>query len=645
MSPRSLLLLAVLFAASAAAQWNDTIVIHYYNASAVRMCALDAPTRCVYTIKPNMTLYDPNKTSIFWMYLRRDVNPPRWSYGGSVPNTALLQALYFYGGTKPPLRIKVPSAGYVYSNSFFYLDGQAPDRHEVCRTSYMHAVPVSAGEYTLSSFTPPVYFLEPNTCTSYVLADWIFNVVNMTAPWALVYVIYMPTARKALWRTTFNGTAHVYNVNIDGGTIGDLWPVGRGIYLANGTYLPTIATSAGYFLGMWPWYGPVPFANYSHVPSSHAVWFYNAGQSPSDGSVWLEPPLKMRELTFLTEGSAGYLVFDSPYAYVTQFSTISASWPPKRIIVYAQRYSLVEVALANSTHLYTVRTLACPAYTTPPLVVPAMPNTAKELELCNNRTDTLYVALYVNPRHYFAFIDRLDPGACRRVRYDGSLHSNDIIYLFYDSPRTLCRWAPSRTRDLFRVVGLAPWYRYYIFSNNTVKRGPPITPDADYYSVWLNITRLLVQQYNATINALLDVIRALINGSRTDATRALQNFIASQPRLVGTIRMDSSTSVWLRTTLNELQRFHVAGPPSGSFGPITSPTVPPALAPAAAAAVAVAWAASRRDDDVAASAAVAGVALALFGILMTLIYGAESLGLVALGVIVAAAAAAWRRIS
>jgi hypothetical protein len=78
---------------------------------------------------------------------------------------------------------------------------------------------------------------------------------------------------------------------------------------------------------------------------------------------------------------------------------------------------------------------------------------------------------------------------------------------------------------------------------------------------------------------------------------------------------------------------------------VSLPAVPTAVAPAAAAAVAVAWAASRRDDDVATTAAIAGIALTLFGILMTLIYGTSSLTLVALGVIVAAAAAAWRRIS
>jgi hypothetical protein len=67
-------------------------------------------------------------------------------------------------------------------------------------------------------------------------------------------------------------------------------------------------------------------------------------------------------------------------------------------------------------------------------------------------------------------------------------------------------------------------------------------------------------------------------------------------------------------------------------------------APAAAAAVAVAWAASRRDDDAVTTAAIAGIALAIFALLMTLIYGPTSLPLVALGIIIAAAAAAWRRI-
>jgi len=644
MSLRSAAAALLLVAVFVVAQWSDVIMITYYNATPVRMCALDVSDKCVYVIKPNMTLYDPNKTSIFWMYYNPKTSPPTWVYGGSVPDTALLQALYYNTGQKPSLSVDMPLAGYIYSPYSFYLDGMSADRLTVCGiNSYM--MPVSAGRHTLTSFTPPVYFLEPRTCTSYLLVGLISSVRNATMPWGLVYVIHMPTARRALSATRFNGTAHIYNVNINGDSIGDLWPVGRGVYLGNGTYLPTIATSAGYKLDKWLRYGPVPHANFSSLRvSSRDVWFYTIGPSPSDGAALIRPPPKMRELAYIAEGSAGYLIFDSPYAYVTQFDSVISGSPQKSVVIYAQRYSLVEVAVYNGTHIFNARTLACPAYTaTPPLVAAFAYNLSKELELCNSRADTIYVALYVNGL-YFNFIDRLDPGQCRRVRFDGTKSSSDIIYYFYNSSATLCLKASSLQGALFSVRGLAPWYRYYVMSDNTVRQGPPISPDFDYYSAWLDITKWLAQQYNATLNALLNLLKQQQQQQQYNATQALQSFIASQSRLIGTIKVDSATSTWLRTTLNELQKWRVAGS-SASFGAVSLPAVPTAVAPAAAAAVAVAWAASRRDDDVATTAAVAGIALALFGILMTLIYGTSSLTLVALGVIVAAATAAWRRIS
>jgi len=96
--------------------------------------------------------------------------------------------------------------------------------------------------------------------------------------------------------------------------------------------------------------------------------------------------------------------------------------------------------------------------------------------------------------------------------------------------------------------------------------------------------------------------------------------------------------------LNALKSTSYVAPP-GTYPPIALPSIPLAVAPAASAAVAIAWAASRRDEDLATTAAVTGIALALFGVLMTLIYGTSSLSLVALGVITAAAAAAWKRSS
>jgi hypothetical protein len=96
--------------------------------------------------------------------------------------------------------------------------------------------------------------------------------------------------------------------------------------------------------------------------------------------------------------------------------------------------------------------------------------------------------------------------------------------------------------------------------------------------------------------------------------------------------------------LKLLKSYQVSGA-SAQYGTVALPPAPLAIAPAASAAVAIAWAASRRDEDLTATAAVTGIALALFGVLMTLLYGTASLSIVALGVIIAAAAAAWRRSS
>ena len=625
------------------AKWSDLITITYYNVTPVKMCSLDRPDYCVWIIKLNFTTYNPNTTSIFWMYADWRYSPP-WKYGGSLPDTSLLQALYYnnvrYDG---PLTITVPKKGYLYNPSAtFYVDGRAPDAMTVCGKQYNFIAPVSAGTHTLTKFSPGIYFLDPETCLSYLVVglSW-YHVTNITAPWALIYIMHMPTGRKVVSADVINGTRHTYTANI--AKSGDLWPIGRGVYIGNGTYLPTIAMAPGYFNGLW--YGPVPIENYSKMiwRTSPAVWIYTIGADLSDGLAYIRQPVPLvNDFTYISEdGSAGYVRLDSAYR---QMAT------DRRLAVYMRRGSVVEFAVTDSQgYVYGARTIACLAYAayeqygpSPPEVRPFRLDTAKQLELCNNRTDTLYVALYVNNMYYYNYIDRLDPGQCRMVRFDGTRSSSDIIYYFYSNTTALCRLASNRQGALFSVSGLAPWYRYYVLSNNTVKQGPPIDYDADYYSTWMDLAKFLAQMYNSTLNALKQMLQQQAQ-QQADATQALQGFIASQPHITGTIRVDSSTSTWLKTTLNVLQKWQATGA-SASFGAVSIPAVPTAVAPAAAAAVAVAWAASRRDDDVATTVAVAGIALALFGILMTLIYGTGSLTLVALGIIAAAAAAAWKKI-
>jgi len=235
--------------------------------------------------------------------------------------------------------------------------------------------------------------------------------------------------------------------------------------------------------------------------------------------------------------------------------------------------------------------------------------------------------------------DVLKPRNCTRLRWDPSVLSTPAAkpYLrVYTTPQDVC----SNNNYVLSTTSYNPAWRYVITGNSLVPLGP-LSPDYEYASQWLELLRWLSQLYRNTWGNFT----RYLNATRGNATAFnLTDFYTSMPRFIGTIRMDSATSVWLKTTLIELQKWRVVGS-SASFGVVSLPAVPTAVAPAAAAAVAVAWAASRRDDDVATTAAVAGIALALFGILMTLIYGTSSLTLVALGVIVAAAAAAWRRIS
>jgi hypothetical protein len=638
MSLRSAVALLFVVAVFVVAQWSDLIMITYYNATPVKMCSLDKPDYCVYVIKLNFTSYSPNTTSIFLMYQIRGYSAP-WEYGGSLPDTALLQALYYYNQQQQgPLTITVPAGGYLYGGNTFYVDGRSSDALTVCGKSYSYIAPVSKGTHTLTKFYPNIYFLDPATCVSYLLVGLSWSSVkNITTPWALVYIMHMPTGRRVLGPSLINGTRHIYSANI--ALSDDFWPVGRGVYVGNGTYLPTIATTSGgaYASDYWLWYGPVPYENYSKLmKTSQAVWFYTIGADLSDGVTYIRQPAAVVDFSYVSsDGAAGYLRFDSVYSYKAS---------ARRIIAYMRRYSVVEVTMTDKQgYVYGARTIACPEYPTssnyysPPDIMPFRLDVAKQLELCNNSTKTLYVALYVNSMYYYNFIDQLEPGRCRMMWFDGTKPSSDIIYYFYNSSATLC--LKGLQGALFSVQGLAPWYRYYVFGNNTVRQGPSILPDTDYYSAWLNITKWLAQQYNATLNTLLNLLKQ----QQYNATQALQSFIASQPHLTGTIKVDSATSTWLRTTLNQLQKWRAVGS-SASFGVVTLPAVPTAVAPVAAAAVAVAWAASRRDDDVVTTAAIAGIALAIFGLLMTLIYGPTSLPLVALGIITAAAAAAWRRI-
>jgi hypothetical protein len=648
MSLRSLLLLsALLLAVFTTAQWSDVLYSWWFYVNVSKLCALDAPNVCVYFPRLGLNATDLNKT---WIYIGDNVHQRMTVYH---PDDFDLLQFVVRSRAPQSVTVYVPSSGFIFATSSFSVNGKTADQANICgRGGY--AVYVRAGTHTVTNVPLPLYFVDSN-CRFHRLGDYVNRVWNATAlNRTVLNIFYMPTAREkkavqplSATYNIFNGTGHVYIVAMVWfGT--QLAPVGRGFYIAGGTAVDaTVYAETSDYQSIWYLYGPL----------AHDLWrnatfntggtgefrFYSIGPTPGDGIVRIRlPDYRNATVVYLSDGTAGYM-------QITRR-------PPIQVVsnlkIYAERYALVEVVVETAQgRVYGARTLACPAYNpTPttsrlPIVVTNMTrlDRAKEIEICNNNPYTVYVGLYVTsttaPASY-AHIDRINPNACVRLRWDGAISNTATRLDVFRNATAVCNgWV------MLSIPGrnYTDGWRYYLVGNRLVPDSP-IDLDTAYADMWRQIIQTLMQTYNSILDAWQQWLRQWLEMATNATAPSLQSVLTSRPQFLGTIKMDTATSVWLKTTLQELKKWRAVGV-SPSYGAISLPQIPTAVAPAAAAAVAVAWAASRRDDDVATTAAIAGIALALFGILMTLVYGTESLTLVALGVIVAAAAAAWRRIS
>jgi hypothetical protein len=650
-------LLAVLLIAisAAATQMNnatDVLISYWLKTNTTKMCAIDNPSRCIYVLKLNFTV-DHRKAHIVWAY----ANLP--SIGGLYINTDFDMLAYVAVNSPLTATIYIP-AGYIYSSGQFSVDGMSSDRYTVCNMTLNNALLISrSGYYRVQNAPLPLYWLDPNTCTAYRYVAQISTLQNMTQAMYL-YIFYMPTARaKGSW--WLNGTQHIYSFRLHGGGVtfctgsvcyrGNemfLFPMGLGFYVTpNGTRVFTTIfrrTST-------EWYGPRHFSalrNATLDGGGGTIIFAPSGAStaftmpppPGDGILYLYMP-RMNltsggELVAVQNDFVAYLLLNGPYR-----TSLSSNY----MLIYATRYAVAEVAVSDGRDVYSTRAVACPAYRTAASnpdawLAAAIPlSRAKEIEVCNSHTITLYVGIYQtqsSPRAY-SYVDEIQPGACRRLRWDGVFRNTDTQMRIFNSTRNFC-WG----RAWVTIAGdrYQHGWRYYITPSGSLVAAHPIDPDAFYAAAWRALMEALNQQLNATLNALQQWI-----SQQTNATKNLSDFLRTQPRFAGTIRMDSSTSTWLRAALNELQRWQVAAPPATGGGVSASLSAPSALtASAAAAAVATAWAASRRS--LATAAFLAGFAVLASSLFVYHLYGmsvAAAHILAAVLLMSVGAAAAWFR--
>jgi len=326
---------------------------------------------------------------------------------------------------------EVPVSGILYSPDFFYVDGQpAEPQPRICGMDIWYGKVVSKGRYVVGGAVH-LYFLDPTTCISYRVMTTVWSVVNVTGK-AYIFTFYMPTAEKRYYAVReghevvgFNGTAHAYYV--------PLYPVeyvATGLYLANSTWLhAAVLASVRYpFAGLT--HGPVHYSAYSNDTDAHAyAVMLTIGPEPGDGVIPVKfPDLAGKvEVAYVAEGSKGYVELRRV--------------PIGVLFVYAKRYALAEVAIANGTYVYAMRLPACPAYRgQSDLImspyVPARLDRAREAEICNNSTASYYVGVYSTaPYSGYTWIDYIGPGACRRVRWDAA----SVQYRFFNSTYALCR--------------------------------------------------------------------------------------------------------------------------------------------------------------------------------------------------------------
>jgi hypothetical protein len=615
MSPRSVLLpllLTALFAAFAAAQWSDIMYAYAFNVTPVKMCA---PSGCVFAVKLNMS----NANAAFAAVA-----------GYSDAYSTIVHPYGVYVGPlgANPINIYMPAGVYFSDTSYFSIDDVNPAQYTTCGTTWQNAIYVaSSGMHNLSLPSPyNVYYIDPKSCFVYLFAA--SSIYNATAGNATVFLFQMPQASSsvawtasAMYAAVLYGVQHYYYIT----RYYAAQYAGSGFYIANSTRVPTFAAVVS---NEFYQYGPLYIAvaqsyfDTGQAPGDSLVVF-NIAQTPSDGVFLVQMPDTLygnASIAFIANGTAGYVAVKNGIAQGTY------------LYIYAQRYAIGDVVVEDGYYIYATRTIACPRYygsgTGIGYTLLTRLDRANVINICSNRTDTLYAALTFYS--YPIYVDVLPPGQCRVLRWDSSLLPAGVSLNIYTSAQDVC----SNTYSL-SYNGFSSGWSYVLFQNNTLKPMAPINGDSLYIALWNQLLAALAAQNNATQYALRQWL--------SNMSKSLAAYVNSLPRFAGTIMLSADTSTWLNTTLNELKKYAVTAA-AAAYG-LNIIQFTPAVAPAASAAIAIAWAASRRDEDLTVTAAVAGAALSLFGVLMTLLYGAAGISLVALGVVIAAAAAAWRRSS
>ena len=651
MSLRSALLPALLLVAFAAAQVNmiDQFLSYWSNSSdLLKLCAVDAPSRCYYV--PKVDNVDTSKILVIITY---KCGTSTCAITNPVGDYYMLR--YVSVADRPWYVVEIPRSGLLYSTSSFSIGPPGSSvkpstSYTVCGKTYPYAyyVPM-AGSYNITPFRPPYYIVDLSTCREYRIAAYTSQVVNITNLW---YSLYLATIYPNVYKIysanrgyALNGTLHAYLTYFHA----FLAPPGQGFYILGPYVSPTLVMPKYYGgSGFYSFRGPVAYdvwSNYRLAGGAPGEMYihYNIGWPPGDGFFMAVLPATAQglvELAYIADNSTGYFM-------MRPIGTSGGGYA-----TFHRRFDIVHVAVKDALYVYDTRGAACPiAYYNVGWALNRL-DRAYEIEICNNNTYAAYVVLFygtvgsvippIIPSiilpgfHLYMYGDRVEPGSCARLRWDSAISAKPYLRV-YTTPQDVC----NNNNYVLSTTSYNPSWRYNLIGNSLVPVGP-ISPDYNYAPQWLELLEWLSQLYR---NLQGNFTRYLNATRGTNATALnLTDFYASMPQFLGTIKMESATSTWLRTTLNELQKWKVVGPVVGGTVSVSIQAPSPLAASAAAAAVATAWAASRRS--LATAAFLAGFAILATALFVVALYGAiitAALVMAAVILMSIGAAAAWQR--
>ena len=541
-----------------------------------------------------------------------------------------------------PVVLHVPKSGLLVGASAV---GPSPDAMtttkstvSVCGVTHTGFI-VPAGRWYVTP-SSSVYLIDMSNCTAYALAVTTSDILNASPTRRVFAILHVPPQRGRLWvpiREPIGGShPSSWKYYRDGGLVG-------------------LVADTPFESNCWSWAHFAPPSANKHIcalystsspPTPAVAWlpvYYNSswgrGVMPAFLSFVSSTPSRLHPSVVIHPEANGvnrvwYYNVDAPFLLridADGFSAVALAPSNFSIFVHGRVYQFYTIAAVNYAGRKLVgKHAVCGPGNSYRNTMMVEATTIPAVTKIRNRSPSKIYAMSLGTDSQVIWVEEIPPDGEAYVVVTRSFY----IAISNSTPCTYHYRVDSR----YYGNKLAVWNGTHL-----IAVGSLTASDYELLTLWLEAINATFAKLAEMLQQISSVYSSLYGQSNATALTTLLTSPPGAPIPFYATNISTFSSVTIRTYVETLTKFSASAiQPAFAGGAPPPPPPAAAFAAAAAGALGVAWAASRRDDDVITAAAVAGVALALFSILFTLVHGAQGLSLAALGIIIAAAAAAYK---